>query len=158
MLSQQVVLADRPRPGSPSHRAERMEVVVPYTAKMAAIENDYHSRGLIDIVMCDDPWYHLTRDMVREATSRWLGIPHRNIGVDFFPPTGFLVLLPSLSIRDRVLDNNNGHVVGQVRIQLLPWTRLIGAETSKLSFKVRLRIEGILHHARQAATICQLLS
>jgi hypothetical protein len=32
-----------------------MEVCVPYSAEMAAAENEYHSRGLITIVVCERP-------------------------------------------------------------------------------------------------------
>jgi hypothetical protein len=95
--------------------------------------------------------------MVREAAGWWLGIPCRDIGVHFFLSKGFLLLLPSPSIHGRVLNNNNGLVVGHARIQLLPWMCLIGVEASKLLFKVHLCIKGIPHHTRQAATICQLL-
>jgi hypothetical protein len=121
------------------------------------IENEFHARGLIVIVICDDPWYRLTREMVREAAGRWLGVPPRDIGVDFFPLKGFMLLLPSTCLHDRALDNNFGLIAGQAKIQLLPWTRLAGADACKLSFKVRLCIEGIPFHARQESTVRQLL-
>jgi hypothetical protein len=38
-----------------------------------------------------------------------------------------------------------------------PWTRLAGTEAAKLSFRVRLFIEGVPHHARQAPVLRQLL-
>jgi hypothetical protein len=125
---------------------------------MAVTENEFHARGLIVIVVvCDDPWYCLTREMVREAAGRWMGAPPRDISVDFFPPKGFMLLLPSPRLRDRVLDNNFELVAGQAKIQLLPWTRLAGAEACKLPFKVRLCIEGTPFHAHQESTIHQLL-
>jgi hypothetical protein len=33
------------------------------------MENDYHTRGLIVITMCDDPLYHFTRDAIQEAAD-----------------------------------------------------------------------------------------
>jgi hypothetical protein len=48
---------------------------------MVAWKNDYHANGLIVVVVCDNPWYHLTRDMIGEAVERWLGIPRRDIDV-----------------------------------------------------------------------------
>jgi hypothetical protein len=42
-------------------------------------------------------------------------------------------------------------------LQILPWTRMAGAEDIKLPFKVRLCIEGIPRHARQEASVRQLL-
>lgn len=85
--------------------------------------------------------------------GKWLGIPHRDIGVEFCPPKGFLLLLPSPAIRDRALSSNAGVAVGRAKLQ----TRLAGAETAKLSFKVRLCVEGVPHHARQLSTLRQLL-
>jgi hypothetical protein len=35
---------------------------------MLATENDYHSHGIIAISISDDPWLHLTRRAVQEAT------------------------------------------------------------------------------------------
>jgi hypothetical protein len=29
--------------------------------EMLATENDYHSRGLIAVAVCDDPWYRVMR-------------------------------------------------------------------------------------------------
>jgi hypothetical protein len=90
---------------------------------------------------------------VQEAVGKWLGIPHRDIGVEFYPPKGFLLLLPSPAIRDRALSSNAGVAVGRGKLQLMPWTRLAGAETAKLSFKVRLCVEGVPHHVGQLSTL-----
>jgi hypothetical protein len=58
------------------------------------------------------------------------------------PPKGFLLLLSTPTLRDRGLS------IDRVMLQLIPWTCMAGAEAAKLSFKVRIFIEGILHHAR----------
>jgi hypothetical protein len=86
-----------------------------------------------------------------------MGIPRRDIEVDFFPPKGFLLLLPSPDLRDRGLSCNDGFSIGRAKLQLLPWTRLVGAEAAKLAFKVPLCVEGVPHHAQQQAAIKQLL-
>jgi hypothetical protein len=151
------VLADSPRPGSPSRRIDRADVCVAYTSVMLTVENDSHTRGLIAITVCDDPWFHLTRYMVQEAAGRWLGVPRRAVGVDFFPPKGFLLLLPSPDLRGRAMAGDQGFSVGQARLHLMPWYRMAGAEAAKLPFKIRLCIEGIPPHARQATTVRQLL-
>jgi hypothetical protein len=83
---------------------------------MVVLENDNHARGLIAMVVCDDPWYRLTRDMIGESISLWLGIPRREIDVEFFLPKGYLLLLPLPSLQDRVLDCNIGLVVSQAKI------------------------------------------
>jgi hypothetical protein len=115
--------------------------------EMVATENDYHSRGMIAIKVCDDPWFHLMRDDVGEAFRKWLGIPQRDIEVDFFLGKGFLVLMPSPSHRDSIISANTGISIGQAKLQLLPWARMARAESIDLPFKVRLCIEGIPHHA-----------
>jgi hypothetical protein len=58
--------------------------------------------------------------------------------VDFFPPKGFLLLLPSPNLRDQALSCNDDVSIGHAKLQLLPWALLVGAEAAKLSFKVRL--------------------
>jgi hypothetical protein len=89
-------------------------------------------------------WFHITRDAVREvaAGTGSLEIPRCDVGVDFYPPSGFLMLLPSPELCDRVLAFSSGLAVGLAELQLMSWTRLAGAEASKLSFKVRLFMEG----------------
>jgi hypothetical protein len=77
--------------------------------------------------------------------------------VDFYPSKGFLVLLPTLTICDRALSANSGLTVGHAKLQLLPWTRMAGAEVLKLPFRVHLWIEGVPHHVCQPSTIRQLL-
>jgi hypothetical protein len=67
-----------------------------------------------------------------------------------------LLLLPTPGLHDKVLACNDCLAVGWAKL-LLPWTRLAGAEATKLSFKIHLFIEGIPHHARQVATIQRLL-
>jgi hypothetical protein len=133
-------------------------VCVPHSAELVAAENDYHSRGgVIAVKLCDDPWYHLVRDAVREEVAARLGVPGRDLEVEFYPTKGFFVLLPSSSFRDQVLAESAGLSVGQAKLQFLPWTRMAGAVKSKLSFKVRLCIEGIPLHARWANIIRKLL-
>jgi hypothetical protein len=150
-------MQDRSKPGLPSRRADLYEACATYSAEMVAAENDYHARGVIAIKVRDDPWSHLTRDAVGEAFGAWLAVPKRDIEVDFYLGKGFLVLLPSPGHRDRILSANVGLAVGQAKLQLLPWTRLAGADNIKLPFKIRLCIEGIPHHVRQPSTIRQLL-
>jgi hypothetical protein len=50
--------------------------------------------------------FHITREAVQEAIRQWLGVPHRDVEVDFFPNKGFLVLLPTPSVHDQVLSAN----------------------------------------------------
>jgi hypothetical protein len=57
---------------------------------------------------CGDPWFHFSRDEVREAVGAWLGIPCRDIEVKFFSAKGFLVLLPTPTIHDKALSLNIG--------------------------------------------------
>jgi hypothetical protein len=52
-------------------------------------------------------------------------------------------------MHDRALAYNGGLTVGRAKLQLLPWMRMVGAESAKLSIKVHLFIEGIPHHAHQ---------
>jgi hypothetical protein len=67
---------------------------------MVAMENDYHARGVIAFSISDDPWAHISREAVQEAVGQCLGMPHRDIEVEFFPSKGFLVLLPTPVVCD----------------------------------------------------------
>jgi hypothetical protein len=60
-----------------------------------------------------------------------------------------MLLLPTADLRDRVLASNAGLTIGRAKLQLLPWARLVGAEATKLAFKVRLFVDGVPFHARQ---------
>jgi hypothetical protein len=68
-----------------------------------------------------------------------------------------MLLMPNPAMRNRVLACNGGLTIGRAKLQLLPWTHKVGAEAAKLSFKIRLFIEGIPCHARQEAVIQRLL-
>jgi hypothetical protein len=122
MLPHRLALHDRGKPGLASNWADRVDDVAEYSADLLEAENDLHAHGVIAIKICDDPWYLLSRDAVREAFGRCLGVPRRDVEVDFYPNKGFLVLLPSPSVRDHALSANSGLVVGQAKLQLLPWT------------------------------------
>jgi hypothetical protein len=41
--------------------------VVEYTTELVAVENSYHSWGVIAIKIYGDPWFHVSCDEVREA-------------------------------------------------------------------------------------------
>jgi hypothetical protein len=63
MIPHCLVLHDRGRLGSPSHRADA-KFMVECSTDMVAAENEFHSCGIIAISIYDDLWYHLTRDAV----------------------------------------------------------------------------------------------
>jgi hypothetical protein len=157
MVPHSFAQADESCPGSPSEQSERIYACAAYITDMIGTENDYHSRRLIAITVSDDPWYHITRDVVQETTGTWLGIPRCDFVVDFYPPKGFLLLLPTPALRDRALACSGGLPAGPAKLQLLLWTRMAGAEVAKLCFKVPLCIEGVPLDAHQSATIQCLL-
>jgi hypothetical protein len=146
-----------PRPGSPSKRADYITRCITLTMDMLATENDYHSHGIIAISISDDPWLHLTRPAVQEATCSWLGIPCCDVQVNLYPLNGFLLLLLTPAIRDKVLSHNAGLTVSRTKLQLLPWTRLTGAKATKIHLKIRLFIKGLPPHAYQVSMIQRLL-
>jgi hypothetical protein len=92
--SHHFALEEHPRPGSSSSWADRVDACIAFTPEMLALENDYHSQGLIAVAIYDDPWYRVTRDVVHKAIASWLDIHLRDVHVDSYPPKGFL-LLPS---------------------------------------------------------------
>jgi hypothetical protein len=104
MVTHRFLHHERAQPGLPEQRPDRAEVVVEYLAELMAAEHDYHSRGVIAIKVCEDPWFHVSRDEVCKAMGAWLGVPCRDIDVEFFPTKGFLVLLPTTAIRDKALS------------------------------------------------------
>jgi hypothetical protein len=120
MTSHHFLLRDSAMPGLPTQRLDKAEVVVKYTAELVAVENDYHSRGVTDILICDDPWFHVSWDAVRKAIRAWLSVPRRDIEVEFYSAKGFLVLLPMPAIRDRALSLSVRFTIGQVKLHLMP--------------------------------------
>jgi hypothetical protein len=72
-------------------------VCVPHSAELVAAENDYHSRGgVIAVKLCDDPWYHLVRDAVREEVAARLGVPGRDLEWNSTRPKGSSCCCPPL--------------------------------------------------------------
>jgi hypothetical protein len=100
------------RPASPSKRAKRVDACVELSPNMLATENTYHSHGLIAISICNDPWYRINRNGVQATVGRRQEILQGDVVVDFFPPQGFLLLLPEPGLRDRALSSNDGLVIG----------------------------------------------
>jgi hypothetical protein len=131
--------------------------VAEYNAELVAAENDYHSRGVIAIKICEDPWFHISCDEVRQAVGAWLGVPRCDLEVEYFLAKGFLVLLSTSAICNRMMSLNTGLTIGQAKLQHLPWLCMVGAEPVNLPFKICLCIEGIPSHVRQAPVIRQLL-
>jgi hypothetical protein len=124
---------------------------------MLEAENVYHSCGLIAVILCNDPWFRISRDEVQQAMGQWLGVHRYDIGVELFPPQRFLLLLSSPDLWDRALSCNDDVGIGRAKLQLLPWTRLVGAKAASLPFWVRLCMEGVPHHELQQSTLRQLL-
>jgi hypothetical protein len=52
MATHHFLLHERAQPGLPEQRTDRAEIVIEYSAKLMAAENDYHSRGVIAIKVC----------------------------------------------------------------------------------------------------------
>jgi hypothetical protein len=153
MPPHRLVLHGHDKPGSLSRHANQAEIVAKSCANMVLAENAYHSHGVIAVMICEDPWFHITRDVVLEAFGLSLSVHRWDTEVDFFLNKGFLVLLPTPAFYDRVLVANAGVPMGRVKLQLLPWTRMAGGEATKLSFKICLCIEGVPHHTRQSSII-----
>jgi hypothetical protein len=67
MVPHRFLLHDRTKPGLPVQRPSRAQIVVEYTTELVAVENSYHSWGVIAIKIYGDPWFHVSCDEVREA-------------------------------------------------------------------------------------------
>jgi hypothetical protein len=50
------LLTENSKPGLQSQCAERVDACVAYTPEMVVLENDYHARGVIAVMICKDPW------------------------------------------------------------------------------------------------------
>jgi hypothetical protein len=83
MTPHRIIDVGRGRRGSPSKRVDRVATTAPYSTNMLATENEYHARGLIAIMVCEDPWLHLSRDEVQEAATSWLQVSCRGRQRDF---------------------------------------------------------------------------
>jgi hypothetical protein len=116
MLHHHIAIGDQGRPSSPSKHADRISTCAAFSTNMVAVENAYHSRGLITIMVCDDPWLRVSRDSVREAAAGTLEIPCHDVGVKVYPSSGFLLLLPLPELRDHLLACNGGLTVGHAKL------------------------------------------
>jgi hypothetical protein len=84
-------------------------------------------------------------------------ISRHDVGIKFFPPSGFMLLMPNPAMRNRVLACNGGLTIGRAKLQLLPWTCKVGAEAAKLSpskFVPSSKVFPAMHDRRLSFNVC----
>lgn len=106
-----------------------------------------------------DGWVRLDAVLVQWESARQLRVPPSTLKVSRLSGATFLLLF------DTQQQRNAARLRGSVRfghtgLQLLPWTRHVGASSdlARFNFHVRPCIEGVPSHARFAQCIASLLS
>ncbi|CAN6183133.1 unnamed protein product [Urochloa humidicola] len=99
----------------------------------------------------------LSCDVVLCAALQQLGIPEQELAVEGLSQAKFLLRFGSLQSRNMVLATPTFQA-GSCVLNIMPWSRRIGAAVGRLRYRARVCLEGVPRHARNAAAVAQLFS
>ncbi|CAN6276982.1 unnamed protein product [Urochloa humidicola] len=142
--------------GAPEHRPEHVTVGMHRTDAIQEEERDLEIFSLLAVQV--DARFRLETDIVRREAVRQLRVPFHELGVARLSEATFLIKFGDQHQRNAA--KNKALRIGHSGLQLMPWSRRVGAanELSKYRFRVRLCIEGIPSHARQMETVAGLFN
>ncbi|CAN6374364.1 unnamed protein product [Urochloa humidicola] len=142
-------------PGDTSLRPRAVLAAAPRTQAIRDEERDLELHTLVAVQR--DAHVPLTcADVLRDA-PRQLRIPQYELGVEGLSKATFLLRFASPAARNAALAIRS-FAVANSELNIMPWSRRIGARVGKLRYRARVCLEGVPRHARNAAAIAQLFS
>ncbi|CAN6290769.1 unnamed protein product [Urochloa humidicola] len=142
----------------PGDTTLRPQVVFAAAARTQAIREEERALELFSLVAVQrDGGALLTCAAVLWDAPCQLGIPEHEMAVEGLSPATFLLRFGSTALRNVALAAR-AFQVGNFMLNIMPWSRRIGAAVGRLRFRARVCLEGVPRHARNAATIAQLFS
>ncbi|CAL5019139.1 unnamed protein product [Urochloa decumbens] len=135
-------------PGAAERRPGHVQAGAPRTDAIRQAEHDLETFALIAVQV--DARVRLEPARIQQEAVRQLHVPCYELG--------FLLRFDNQVQRDAA-RRHGAMRIGHVRLQLLPWMRQVGARDalSKFYYQVRLCIEGVPVHARNAESVAGLL-
>ncbi|CAN6234739.1 unnamed protein product [Urochloa humidicola] len=142
--------------GAPGHRPAHVTVGAP---RMDAIREEERRLEIYALLAVQvDARARLPAELAKREAVRQLRVPFHELGVLRLAEGMFLLKFNSQQQRNAA--RNQALHIGHTGLQLLPWSRRVGAanDLSKYRYCSRLCIEGIPSHARQPETIANLFN
>ncbi|CAO2208710.1 unnamed protein product [Urochloa humidicola] len=142
----------------PGDTSMRPPVVLAAAARTQELREVEHALELHTLVAVQrDSSVPMTCAAVLRDAPRQLGIPEHDVAVEGLSKAMFLLRFRSPALRNAALAAR-AFQVGSCALSIMPWSRRIGATAGRLRYRVRVCLEGVPRHARNAAAVAQLFS
>jgi hypothetical protein len=143
------------RTGDADLRPSSVRAVAARTSTIKAAERELELNTLVAVQR--DGRLQLSCAAVLRDALRQLRIPAHELEVEGLSQATFLLRFRSPAARNAALSVR-AFQVGNYHLNLMPWSRRIGASAGKLRFRVRVCLEGVPRHARSMAAVAQLFN
>uniref|UniRef100_A0A452Z7I7 DUF4283 domain-containing protein n=1 Tax=Aegilops tauschii subsp. strangulata TaxID=200361 RepID=A0A452Z7I7_AEGTS len=128
---------------------------IPWKPARAAAESDFERHAVIATVLGNRPEF--TVHDVSMAASLQFGLPRTQMHVSLFSPGDFLIRFSDPRFKSKALRNPALLWIGGATLRLTAWSRRAGASVVRLSYKVRVCLEGAPRHAWSIPDVKELL-
>ncbi|CAL4936175.1 unnamed protein product [Urochloa decumbens] len=145
---------------TPGDISLRPREVVAAAARTQVIREEEHALELYALVAVQrDCGVPLTCAAVFRDAPHQLGVPEHELVVEGLCRAKFLLRFGSPALRNAALAMPARAIqVGNCVLNIMPWSRRIGASVGKLRFRARVCLEGVPRHARNTMAVAQLFS
>ncbi|CAL5026233.1 unnamed protein product [Urochloa decumbens] len=142
-------------PGDTGFRPQKTLAAAARTQQLREEERELEMFTLVAVQR--DCRVSLSCEMVLWDAPRQLGIPEHELAVEGLSKATFLLRFGSLQIRNVALAAREIQV-GNCVLNIMPWSRRIGASVGRLRYRARVCLEGVPRHARNSSSVAQLFS
>ncbi|CAN6313286.1 unnamed protein product [Urochloa humidicola] len=142
-------------PGDTSRRPRVVAAGAPRTHAIREAERDLEMHTLVAVQR--DANVPLSCAAVLWDALRQLRIPDRDLSVEGLSKAIFLLRFSSVQARNAALHVREIYVANTA-LNIMRWSRRIGASLGRLRYRARICLEGVPRHARNATSVAQLFS
>ncbi|CAO2034473.1 unnamed protein product [Urochloa humidicola] len=136
----------------------RPQAVVAAAARTQEVREEERALELFTLVAVQrDSSIPLTCAEVLRDAPQQLGIPEHEMVVEGLSKAVFLLRFRSLQVRNAAMATHAVQV-GCCYLNIMKWSRRIGASVGRLRYRARICLEGVPRHARNAVSVAQLFS
>ncbi|CAL4996949.1 unnamed protein product [Urochloa decumbens] len=140
---------------TPGDISFRPREVVAAAARTQEIRDEERALELYTLVAVQrDCRVPLSCAAVFRDAPRQLGVPEHELVVEGLSQAKFLLRFGSPALRNAALAvPGRAFQAGNCALNIMPWSRRIGASVGKLRFRARVCLEGVPRHARNSAAV-----
>jgi hypothetical protein len=142
-------------PGDSDLRPSLIRAAAARTEEVKAEERELEMHALVAVQR--DSRVPLSCVAVRRDAPRQLRIPTHELVVEGLGKATFLLRFGSLAALNAALSAK-AFLADNCALNLMPWSRRIGASVGKLRFRARVCLEGVPSHARNKTAATQLFA